>query len=109
VGIADGDTFTMLLDNKTTINIKIRLASIDCPERKQPYSAVATKFLSDHIFGNREKVVVARVTWTLDWEQEGVGKLPPNFDMIDTWKKNENGIWQILSRVSQMLNEPYSN
>ena len=44
VGIADGDTFTMLLDNKTTI--KIRLASIDCPER------------SDHIFGNREKVVV---------------------------------------------------
>jgi endonuclease YncB( thermonuclease family) len=57
VGIADGDTFTMLLDNKTTI--KIRLASIDCPERKQPYSAVATKFLSDHIFGNREKVVVA--------------------------------------------------
>jgi len=46
VGIADGDTFTLLLDNKTTV--KIRLASIDCPERKQPYSAVATNFISDH-------------------------------------------------------------
>jgi endonuclease YncB( thermonuclease family) len=42
VSIADGDTFTMLLDNKTTI--KVRLISIDCPERKQPYSAVSTKF-----------------------------------------------------------------
>jgi endonuclease YncB( thermonuclease family) len=48
VGLADGDTFTMLLDNKTTI--KVRLASIDCPEHKQPYSAVATKFISDAIF-----------------------------------------------------------
>ena len=46
----------MLLDNKNTI--KVRLISIDCRERKQPYSAVATKFLSDHIFGNRVKVVV---------------------------------------------------
>ena len=46
----------MLLDNNTTI--KIRLINIDCPERKQPYSAVAIRFLSDHIFGNRVKVVV---------------------------------------------------
>lgn len=54
-------------------------------------------------------IVVARVSWTLDWEREGVGKLPPHFDMIDTWKKNENGVWQILSRVSQILNEPLAN
>ena len=46
----------MLLDDKTTI--KVRLISIDCPERKQPYSAVATRFLSDYIFGNRVKVIV---------------------------------------------------
>ena len=56
VGIADGDTFTMLLDNKTTV--KVRLASIDCPERKQPYSAVATKFISDAIFSRQVTVVV---------------------------------------------------
>jgi endonuclease YncB( thermonuclease family) len=41
VSIADGDTFTMLRDNETTI--KIRLACIDCPERKQPYSAVGSR------------------------------------------------------------------
>lgn len=46
----------MLLDNKTTV--KIRLASIDCPERKQPFSAVATKFISDAIFSRRVKVFV---------------------------------------------------
>ena len=56
VGIADGDTFTLLLDNKTTV--KIRLASIDCPERKQPYSAIATKFISDAIFSRQVSVVV---------------------------------------------------
>ncbi|MCO5725532.1 thermonuclease family protein [Robiginitalea marina] len=56
VGIADGDTFTMLLDNKTTV--KVRLASIDCPERRQPYSAVATKFTSDAIFSRKVTVVV---------------------------------------------------
>ena len=46
----------MLLDNNTTI--KIRLINIDCPERKQPYSAVATKFTSDAIFGKKVSVVV---------------------------------------------------
>ena len=56
ISIADGDTFTLLLDNKTTV--KVRLASIDCPERKQPFSAVATKFLSDAIFSRQVTVVV---------------------------------------------------
>ena len=46
----------MLVDNKTTV--KVRLASIDCPERKQPYSAVATKFISDAIFSRQVTVVV---------------------------------------------------
>ena len=46
----------MLVDNKTTV--KIRLASIDCPERKQPFSAVATKFTSDAIFGRQVTVLV---------------------------------------------------
>jgi endonuclease YncB( thermonuclease family) len=57
VSIADGETFTMLLDNKTTI--KVRLISIDCPERKQPYSNVAMQFLSDAIFG--KEVIIGSV------------------------------------------------
>ena len=56
ISIADGDTFTMLLDDATTL--KVRLASIDCPERKQPYSNVARKFLADAIFGRSVNVVV---------------------------------------------------
>lgn len=56
VRIADGDTFTMLLDNSTTL--KVRLVSIDCPERYQPYSNVARQFLSDQIFNREVKVVV---------------------------------------------------
>jgi len=56
VRVADGDTFTMLLDDDSTI--KVRLISIDCPERYQPYSNVARKFLSDAIFGREVKVVI---------------------------------------------------
>ncbi len=52
-------------------------------------------------------IVVARVTWSMDWEQEGVGKLPPHFDMIDTWVKGEDGVWRVLARVSQIANAPY--
>ena len=52
-------------------------------------------------------IVVTRVTWSMDWAQEGVGKLPPHFDMIDTWMKGEDGVWRILSRVSQIADGPY--
>lgn len=49
IGIADGDTFTLLTkDNK---QVKIRLHGIDCPEKKQDYGTVAKQFVSDLIFG----------------------------------------------------------
>lgn len=56
VGITDGDTFTLLLQDSTTV--KIRLASIDCPERKQPFYARAKQFASEAIFGKEVKVMV---------------------------------------------------
>lgn len=52
-------------------------------------------------------IAVARVTWTLDWARNGV-KLPPHFDMIDTWMKREDGTWQVLSRISQPVAKPYN-
>lgn len=52
-------------------------------------------------------LAVVRTTWSMDWEQEGVGKLPPYFDMIDIWVKSENNRWIILSRVSQVADKPY--
>ncbi|WP_083760678.1 thermonuclease family protein [Robiginitalea biformata] len=56
VGITDGDTFTLLKHDSTTV--KIRLASIDCPERKQAYSAKAKEFVSNAIFGKEVRVEI---------------------------------------------------
>ena len=56
VGVADGDTVTVLTDNK--IQHKIRLAEIDTPEKAQPYGQKAKQALSDYVFRKRVKVQV---------------------------------------------------
>lgn len=50
IGISDGDTMEVLYQNNP---IKIRLAHIDCPEKraKQPFGNNAKKALSDLCFG----------------------------------------------------------
>ena len=53
-------------------------------------------------------IIVLKAAMSMDWQQEGVGKLPPYALVIDTWKKREYGTWQVLSRVSQILDKPYS-
>ena len=45
VGIADGDTFTLL--DATNTQHKIRLAGIDSPEKSQPFGQACKKSLSD--------------------------------------------------------------
>ena len=54
VGIADGDTLTVLTDNTQH---KIRLAEIDSPEKKQAFGERAKQSLSDLCF-NAEAVVL---------------------------------------------------
>lgn len=49
VGIADGDTFTMLTTNNQ--QVKVRLYGIDCPEKAQDFGTVARQGLSTLIFG----------------------------------------------------------
>jgi len=49
VGVTDGDTFTLLVQDSTLV--KVRLANIDCPEKKQPFSNNAKQFTSDAVFG----------------------------------------------------------
>ena len=48
VGIADGDTITVLQDKQ---QVKIRLYGIDCPERGQAFSRKAKQFTSEMVFG----------------------------------------------------------
>jgi len=48
VGITDGDTVELLTEDKTLI--KVRVANIDCPEYKQPFSARAKQFTSNQVF-----------------------------------------------------------
>lgn len=47
VSIADGDTFTMLVNSQ---QIRIRLHGIDCPEKGQDFGNVAREFLSGYVF-----------------------------------------------------------
>lgn len=54
VGVIDGDTFKLLTKDSTLV--KVRLANIDCPEQKQPFSAKAKEFVSNAIF-NTEVIV----------------------------------------------------
>jgi endonuclease YncB( thermonuclease family) len=56
VGIADGDTLTLLYDGHQ--QVRVRLAEIDSPESRQPYGDRTRQELSDLVFG---KVVTMTV------------------------------------------------
>lgn len=57
VGISDGDTITVLTDEKR--QVKIRLYGVDCPESKQAFGTRARQSTSGHVFGKRVRVEVA--------------------------------------------------
>lgn len=54
VGITDGDTLTLLTDQRE--QVRVRLSDIDTPERRQPYGDRARQELSDLAFGRRARV-----------------------------------------------------
>lgn len=54
ISIADGDTLTILYKQK---QMKIRLAEIDAPEKKQPFGTRSKQALSDLCFGKQAKIV----------------------------------------------------
>lgn len=59
VAISDGDTLTLLTAEQR--QIKIRLAEIDTPEKRQPYGNRARQALSELTFGQPARVVVETV------------------------------------------------
>lgn len=58
VGIADGDTVTVLDASKT--QHKIRLAGIDAPEQKMPFAKCAKEHLSDLVFSKDVEVQTSK-------------------------------------------------
>jgi micrococcal nuclease len=58
IGIADGDTLTLLVDKKP---IKIRLANIDAPEKKQAFGERSKQSLSDLCFGKDAAYTVQNI------------------------------------------------
>lgn len=54
IGIKDGDTFVVLIDGKEQT---VRLAHIDCPEKKQPFGNKAKQFASTLYFGKHVTLV----------------------------------------------------
>jgi endonuclease YncB( thermonuclease family) len=53
VAVADGDSISVLRNGRPT---PVRLNGIDAPERGQPYSAAAKRYLSDLVFGQIVRV-----------------------------------------------------
>tara|TARA_R110002049_G_scaffold993_11_gene7250 strand:+ start:31080 stop:31307 length:228 start_codon:yes stop_codon:yes gene_type:complete len=58
VHITDGDTFKLLAKD-STLTI-IRVANIDCPERKQPFSTKAKQFTADAVFSKNVTVSILK-------------------------------------------------
>lgn len=73
----------------------------------QGMSANAVEITSSQV-DIHDGVAVVHVTMEIDWSQEGVGKLPPSFALTDIWRKDQNGTWRVLSRVSQLAGAPSS-
>lgn len=54
VGVSDGDTITVLHCGSP---IKVRLADIDCPEKKQSFGTVAKQFTSQLVFNKEVHII----------------------------------------------------
>jgi endonuclease YncB( thermonuclease family) len=53
IGVSDGDTLTVLMSGH---QVKIRLAEIDAPEKRQPFGQRAKQSLSDLVYGKQVMV-----------------------------------------------------
>jgi len=87
VKVVDGDTLHVLTQAKE--QLKIRLAEIDTPERKQPYYQKSKQALADRVF--RETIDVEIVDW--DRYSRAVGKISLNGEHINAWMVAEGHAW----------------
>jgi endonuclease YncB( thermonuclease family) len=95
VGVADGDTIT-ILDSSNTQH-KIRLAGIDAPEKSQPFGQVSKQNLSDMVFGQQV---------TIDWQkrdryQRIVGKVLLNRKDVNLEQLKAGLAWHYKKYVQE--------
>jgi len=115
VGIKDGDTIVVLLDDKTQQTL--RLAEVDCPESGQAFGKNAKQFTSNAVFGKEitfeetdedrwgrtiakvyydnnlylsAEIIKAGYGWWYHWysDDENLGKLQ------EEAQKQKIGLWQ---------------
>lgn len=122
VGVTDGDTITVLTPEKK--QLKVRLAEIDTPEKRQPYGKRSKQALSSLIFGKQVEVE----SRGKDRYQRTIGKIfldgtdinaemvrrghawvyrkyardPGLFDLEDEARTQELGLW----RLPEVKREP---
>lgn len=99
VGVADGDTIT-LLDNSNTQH-KIRLGGIDAPEKKQAFGNVSKKSLSDMVFNQQVDV---------EWHKEDrygrkVGKVLVNNEDVNLDQIKRGLAWLYKKYKSELARE----
>lgn len=99
VGVADGDTIT-LLDNSNTQH-KIRLGGIDAPERKQAFGNVSKKSISDMVFNQNVDV---------EWHKEDrygrkVGKVLVNDEDVNLEQIKRGMAWFYKKYKSELARE----
>jgi micrococcal nuclease len=118
VAIADGDTFTMLIDRG---QLRVRLHGIDCPEKGQDFSNVARDFLANLIYKktvtvdsldtdrygrvigivrhDRVNVNEALLEAGLAWHYAYYDKNPKWADLEAEARRKRRGLWSKLGAV----------
>lgn len=89
VSIADGDTLTLLQD-RTNQQIKVRLAEIDAPEKKQPFGQASRQALADAVF---QKVVRVDVIG-IDKYGRSIGRILLGGDDINRRQIRTGHAWE---------------
>lgn len=114
IKVKDGDTIVLL--DADNVQHTIRVADIDCPEYKQPYSIAAKEFASDQVYMEYVEIIskgIDRYGRTIGFVMYGNGKdlsrellksglawhyvkysTSPTFEFLENMAKKEGrGLW----------------
>lgn len=120
MSVHDGDTFTLLVDGKR--QVKVRLHGIDCPERGQDFGNAAREYVASRIAGQQLCVdstdtdrygrVIAVVPYKsttineslladgLAWHYKKYDKNPEWATLEDNARRNKKGLWQMPGPIA---------